>query len=79
MSKRLGGIIGCKYETSPWHYNGLYFLYSPMVVVVRLGQKYNIGEKPTSMLFLTYIQRTGCQPDRKTNYFTRWPIPLLVC
>ena len=22
MSKRLGGIKGCKYETSPWHLNG---------------------------------------------------------
>ena len=22
MSKRLGGIIGCKYETSSWHLNG---------------------------------------------------------
>ena len=22
MSKRLGGIIGCKYKTSPWHLNG---------------------------------------------------------
>ena len=23
MSKRLGGIIGCKYQTSSWHLNGL--------------------------------------------------------
>ena len=22
MSKRLGGIIGCKYKTSSWHLNG---------------------------------------------------------
>ena len=23
------------------------------------------------------IQRIGCQPEK--NYFTRWPIPLVVC
>ena len=23
------------------------------------------------------IQRIGCQPEQ--NYFTRWPIPLVVC
>ena len=22
MSKRLGGVIGCKYKTSSWHLNG---------------------------------------------------------
>ena len=25
MSKRLGGIIGCKYKTSSWHLNGFCF------------------------------------------------------
>ena len=29
MSKRLGGIIGCKYKTSPWHLNG--FLYGSII------------------------------------------------
>ena len=24
MSKRLGGIIGCKYKTSSWHSNGFH-------------------------------------------------------
>ena len=24
MSKRSGGIIGCKYKTSSWHLNGLF-------------------------------------------------------
>ena len=24
-----------------------------------------------------HIQRIGCQPEK--NYFTRWPIPLVVC
>ena len=39
MSKRLGGIIGCKYKTSSC---------SPMEVT--LGQQYNTAEKPTVML-----------------------------
>ena len=25
----------------------------------------------------SHIQRIGCQPEKK--YFTRWPIPLVVC
>ena len=44
MSTRLGGIIGCKYKTSSWYLNGF-----PMMVVT-LGQQYNIGEKPTVIL-----------------------------
>ena len=51
MSKCLGGIIGCKYETSSWHLNGF-----PYIMVVTLGQQYNIGEKPTVILY-TYINR----------------------
>ena len=43
MSKRLGGIIGCTDKTSSWNLNG-----SP--IVVRLGQPYNVGEKPTVIL-----------------------------
>ena len=39
MSKRLGGIIGCKDKTSS----------SPMVVT--LDQQYNVGEKPPVILF----------------------------
>ena len=49
MSKRLGGIIGCKYKTSSWHLNGF-----PCMVVVTLGQQYSFGEKPTVILY-TYI------------------------
>ena len=26
---------------------------------------------------VSYIQRIGCQPEK--NYFTRWPIPLVIC
>ena len=49
MSKRLGGIIGCKYKTSSWHLTG-----SPMVVTL-LGQHYNTGEKPTVILYTYYV------------------------
>ena len=42
MSKRSGGIIGCKDKTSSWHLDG--FL---DVTVVTLGQQYSMGEKFT--------------------------------
>ena len=29
------------------------------------------------VVVVSNIQRTGCQPE--INYFTRWPIPLMVC
>ena len=29
------------------------------------------------LLFLTFSALIGCQ--REKNYFTRWPIPLVVC
>ena len=57
MSKRLGGIKGCKYKTSSWHLNGF-----PMVVT--LGQQYNIGEKPTVILY-SYINRHAGTPDKQ--------------
>ena len=40
MSKRLGGIKGCKYKTS--------FMAFERVpeIVISLGQQYNVGEKP---------------------------------
>ena len=61
MSKRLGGIIGCKYTTSSWHLNGF-----PMVVI--LGQQYNIGGKPTVMY--PYIDRhAGTSDKNKTKQF----------
>ena len=50
ISKRLGGIKGCKYKTSSWHLNGF-----PDGNNI-LGQQYNIGEKPTVILY-TYINR----------------------
>ena len=59
MSKRLGGIIGCKYKTSSWHVNG----FPP--VVVTLGQQYNIGEKPTVILYTYYINRHAGTPENQ--------------
>ena len=38
---------------------------SPMVVT--LGQQYNIGEKPTVILY-TYINRHGGTPERQRKY-----------
>ena len=46
---------------------------------ITLGQQYNVGEKPTVILYTyinSHIQRIGCQPEK--NYFTRWAIPLVV-
>ena len=48
MSKRLGGIIGCKCKTSSWHLNG--FPYGS-----NIGSTVYIGEKPTVILTLTLI------------------------
>ena len=59
MSKRLGGIKGCKYKTSSWHLNG--FLYD---MIVTLDQQYNIGEKPTVILY-TYINRHAGTPEKQ--------------
>ena len=59
MSKRLGGIKGCKYKTSSWHLNGF-----PSIMVVTLGQQYNIGEKPTAILY-SYINRHAGTPDKQ--------------
>ena len=47
MSKRLGGIKGCKYKTSSWYLNGF-------PDGNNIGStKYNVGEKPTVMLYTT--------------------------
>ena len=58
MSKRLGGIIGCKYKTSSWHLNGFPDGSNA------LGQQYNVGEKPTVIL-QTYSIRHAGTPDKK--------------
>ena len=46
MSERLDGIKGCKYD-------------SPMQIT--LGQQYNVGEKPTVILYI-YINRHAGTP-----------------
>ena len=61
MSNRVGGIIGCKNETSSWHFNG----FPDGIIVVTLGQQYNIGEKPTFMLY-TYTK--PCRDTRQNKF-----------
>ena len=51
MSKRLGGIIGCKDETSSWHLIGF-----------RVNGYY-VGEKST-MILSTYINRHAGTPNK---------------
>ena len=58
MSKRLGVIKGCKYKTSSWHLNGFPYM------IVTLGQQYNIGEKPTVILY-AYINRHAVTPEKQ--------------
>ena len=50
MSKRLGGIIGCKDKTSSWHLIG--FLDGSNIG----STVHHVGEKPTVILY-TYINR----------------------
>ena len=52
--------IGSKYKTSSsWHLNGF-----PYYGVVTLGHQYNIGEKPTVILY-TYINRHAGTPQKQ--------------
>ena len=62
MSKRLVGIMGCKHKTSLWHLNGF-----PIIVVVTLGQQYNIGEKVTAVLYAYIINRHAGTPEKQRN------------
>ena len=57
MSKRVGGIKGCKYKTSSWHINGF-------PDGNNIGQQYNVGEKPTVILH-TYINRHAGTPEKQ--------------
>ena len=53
MSKRLGGIKGCKYKIFSWHLNGF-------PDGNNIGStKYNVGEKPTVMLYTTTVLSTS--------------------
>ena len=57
MSKRLGGIKGGKYKTSSWHINGF-------PDGNKLGQQYNVGEKPIVILY-TCINRHAGTPENQ--------------
>ena len=63
MSKRLGGIRGCKDKTSSWHLNGF-------PDGSNFGQQYNVGEKPTVILY-THINRHGGTPNKKQKQKSR--------
>ena len=60
MLKRLGGIIGCKDKTSSWHSTGF-------PSGSNMGQQYDVGEKPTVILY-TYINpHAGTPKKTETN------------
>ena len=59
MSKRLGEIKGCKYKNSSWHING----FPDGNNIDWLVQQYNVGEKPTVILY-TYINRHVGTPEK---------------
>ena len=61
MSKRLGGIIGCKDKTSSWHLIG--FLDGS-----NLGQLYHVGEKPTVILYTSINRHEGTPSKTKKKY-----------
>ena len=58
MSKRLGGIKGCKYKISSWHLNRF------PDADKTLGQQYNVGEKPTVILYIYIINRHAGTPEK---------------
>ena len=58
MSKRLGGIIGCKHKISSWHFIGF-----SDYIIVTLGQRYHVGEKPIVVLY-TSINRHSDTPNK---------------
>ena len=57
MSKRLGGIIGCK-DKRPLH-----GIKTGSPIVATLGQQYNVGEKPIVILY-TYINCHAGTPKK---------------
>ena len=65
MSKRLGGIIGCKYK--PLHG-------SPMVIT--LVQQYNTEDKPTVMLYTT-VDSFGPSYRIPVRSFHQWVLQVL--
>ena len=39
----------------------------------------NCLKKILNAVIVSHIQCIGCQPEKNYRYFTRWPIPLVVC
>ena len=62
MSKRLGGIIGCKYKTSSWHLNG--FAYGRYIDWVN---SITSGRSPPLYCTLTLIAMQGHQKNSEKN------------
>ena len=48
-----------------------------LVTIQAMTLKYQDGSSDLLVVVVSHIQRIGCQPEK--NYFTRWPIPLVVC
>ena len=44
MSKRLGGIIGCKYKISSWHLNGFPYGSNIELIAVKLVDDWSIAQ-----------------------------------
>ena len=65
MSKRLGGIIDCKYKTSSCYLNGF-------PDGSNIGQQYNTGGKPSNVMLYTYMNRHAGRPgeNKKQNIFS---------
>ena len=58
MSKRLGGIKGCKIQN-------LFMAFKRVPrMQITLGQQYNVGEKPTVILYIIYINRHAGTPEK---------------
>ena len=75
MSKRLDGIIiGCKYKTFSWHLNG--FPYGSNIG----STEYNIGEKPTVILYTYNIRHAGTpEKQRRQNSTSSNMVVIIYC
>ena len=60
MSKRLDGIKGCKIQNLFMAFKRV----PPSMEITLLGQQYNVGEKPTVILYI-YINRDAGTPVKQ--------------
>ena len=65
MSKRIGGVIGCKDKTSSWHLNGF-----PIGSNIEVGQQYVVGEK-SALNRSSISSRVVCVFTRHKYTFSR--------